>query len=193
MNSSNRVLVLVLYSIVLFTTVSAEPGPYQLLQEVFMHVQNSGEIIICTSKMILMIGTAKFVDYLYCTGTCAGAGHRNGCCQGSPTACSVPLQDGFCYCDENCHRTEECCRDIFSINCVGMPISITRYAYQIMYILYCAATTCANAGLSPGCCNWFQDNCRTSGRCYCDRFCRFFNDCCPDVPQNLRCSRKGKQ
>ena len=63
-------------------------------------------------------------------------------------------------------------------------IAMVRNGYWISLcmIVACvlAATTCKNAGLSPGGCEW-PGNCYT-GVCYCDSACNHHKDCCSDVP-----------
>ena len=52
-------------------------------------------------------------------GSCKAAGHT-GCCQGGINRCIVrtPGQKS-CYCDERCHRANQCCFDILDIGCLG--------------------------------------------------------------------------
>ena len=124
-------------------------------------------------------------------GSCAAAGHKNGCCQGGVNHCTVRISGEICYCDEGCFATGECCSDIHIIGCYG-----SRLAHTFCIVLlfrYTIATTCANAGLDPGCCSWLQTSCSTGSStrtCYCDRFCHYFRDCCTDVPKRslLDCS-----
>ena len=47
-------------------------------------------------------------------GTCASAGHINGCC----TSGECFVQSGNCFCNVNCHDNHNCCPDIDEIGCV---------------------------------------------------------------------------
>ena len=49
------------------------------------------------------------------------------------------------------------------------------------------AQTCTGAGKSAGTCRWSTTNsCYVpGGRCYCDRMCTTFNDCCADVTVSI--------
>ena len=56
------------------------------------------------------------------------------------------------------------------------------------------ARNCAQAKFNPGLCKWqfkpMRETCRVNlGDCYCDPYCRCFNDCCNDVEGNLRLYR----
>ena len=63
----------------------------------------------------------------------------------------------------------------------------------LLYLLDPTGMSCANAGLSPGCCEWRPfSSCRTSEGCYCDRKCRKFGDCCPDAHRRIRCPSDGE-
>ena len=56
-------------------------------------------------------------------GTCASAGHTNGCCvlqdgDQAENSCSVDIPaGGECHCDLSCHIYGDCCSDIESIQC----------------------------------------------------------------------------
>ena len=69
----------------------------------------------------------------------------------------------------------------------------TVKTYHPFTVTVLLATTCQNAGLSRGCCDWAKSDCRTSGDCYCDEWCRQHNDCCPDVPIRTMCRSDGKK
>ena len=55
--------------------------------------------------------------------------------------------------------------------------------FSMRKLLFCTVS-CLSAGLSAGCC---ERNCKTSSDCHCDRVCRKYGDCCPDVPQPEGC------
>lgn len=61
-----------------------------------------------------------------------------------------------------------------------------------MFILYIIAQTCTEAGKNPGGCVWSPTtSCFIfGGRCYCDSYCRYFDDCCDDVSSAM--SQWGK-
>lgn len=68
---------------------------------------------------------------------------------------------------------------------------VRYYAVPVVHICHydviLSATTCANAGLSPGCCRWTPGGtCHVPAiNCYCDRACKRYRDCCSDVVQCL--------
>ena len=45
----------------------------------------------------------------------------NGCCDSGPnpaTACRVRTVGGYCYCDIECYRYNDCCSDMHEIDCL---------------------------------------------------------------------------
>ena len=57
------------------------------------------------------------------------------------------------------------------------------------------AQTCSDAGKHSGCCVWSStQSCFVpGGRCYCDSYCTYYNDCCSDVPSSVNYQYCGKQ
>ncbi len=72
-------------------------------------------------------------------GSCAAAGHNNGCCVGGTTACAVRVSGQKpCYCDEECFARSDCCSDIRTIGCIreGLitPICIAKVTMTVVQL-----------------------------------------------------------
>ena len=111
-------------------------------------------------------------------GSCARYPGR--CCIGQLCIIGVKDGSGVCFCDVDCHRRGECCQDV---GCESKMICMSYLTLH--YYKTTGPRTCAAANLPPGCCVGYY--CRANG-CYCDRACRWNNDCCEDVNQ---CSSKS--
>lgn len=107
-----RIFTLSLCFVMLSWTV-AQGIPYRP-NNLLASLQTSGKCNYCMVNCWLWLVHAVGM-------TCAGAGHRNGCCKGGIHACAVVVGGTVvCYCDEGCHAVGQCCSDIRTIGCIRM-------------------------------------------------------------------------
>ena len=68
-------------------------------------------------------------------------------------------------------------------------------SYLHFFLNLFVAQTCHDAGKHAGCCvlSSTQSCFVPGGRCYCDSYCTYYNDCCTDVSSSVSYQYCGKQ